>query len=283
MLLEQEEQGEDNAQEVCREICQDGVGFYNLDAKKYLKCMGITDYEDSIAGFMVRGNPFARVFHPWRRWMARTLDVFLYSCMWNVPLALIFHVNLGARSIVGELLDTLIAVLMMLLLEPLFLSILGTTPGKAIFGLIIRGRDGRRLSYAKGLERVWGVLGKGMGYSIPIYNLVRLWKSYKLCSENEIQPWDEDISYTIKDTKWSEKPKDKTYSVNIARMETPEFSYTVENDHITGVSFNLELKNNKKWLLSNNPQMILAGLSYAGAQKKIGIFSNDRRQMVKQL
>lgn len=58
-----------------------------------------------------------------------------------------------------------------------------------------------RLSYHEGLIRTWGVFGMGMGYAIPIYTLVRLWKSYKLCREQEVQPWDINLSYTIKDTK----------------------------------------------------------------------------------
>jgi hypothetical protein len=46
------------------------------------------------------------------------------------------------------------------------------------------------------------VIGSGMGYNIPIYNLIRLWKSYKLCAGKESLPWDESISYSVKDTKW---------------------------------------------------------------------------------
>ncbi len=77
-----------------------------------------------------------------------------------------------------------------------------TTIGKAIFGLRIETTEGISISYKSGFERTWILIGKGLGYNIPIYNLVRLWKSYKLCSDKEVQSWNDDISYTIKDAKW---------------------------------------------------------------------------------
>ncbi len=143
-----------------------------------------------------------QVFHPWRRYFARLLDMSIYNILWSAFLAFVFHLNLASRSNIENFLDTFIAIIIMLFLEPLFLHLFGTTPGKAIFGLKIETPDGRMLSYSEGLERTWRVIGIGMGFNIPIYTLVRLWKSYSLCSDNETQPWDEFISYTIKDTKW---------------------------------------------------------------------------------
>lgn len=147
-------------------------------------------------------NELPQVFHPWRRFLARMFDIFIYNMLWSAFLAFAFHVNLATRSNLGNLLDSFIAIAMMLVLEPLWLHWFRTTLGKVIFGLRIETPDGRRLSYGKGLERTWGVISAGMGYNIPIYNLIRFFKSYKLCSEGKTQPWDESISYTIKDTIW---------------------------------------------------------------------------------
>lgn len=149
-----------------------------------------------------KGDEISGVFHPWRRYLARMFDIFIYDVLWSAFLAFTFNVNLVTRGNLGNLLDSSIAIIIMLVLEPLLLYLFGTTLGKAIFGLRIERSDGRHLSYGQGLERTWSVIGGGMGYNIPIYNLVRLWKSYNLCSENETQPWDESISYTLKDTKW---------------------------------------------------------------------------------
>lgn len=200
--LDQEKQDASYAQDVCRAMQGDRATFSNLDANKYLEGIDRTIKETGSLYFSVKGDKLPQVFHPWRRYLARMFDVFLYRLLWAAVLAFAFHINLQARSSWGNLLDSFIAITIMLFLEPLWLNLFGATPGKAIFGLRIETPDGRHLSYGEGLERTRGVIGTGMGYNIPIYSLVRLWKSYKLCSENEPQPWDESISYTLKNTKW---------------------------------------------------------------------------------
>jgi hypothetical protein len=236
---------------------------------------------------------------------------------------------------------------MMLVLEPLWLHLFGTTPGKVIFGLRIETSDGSRLSYAEGLERTWGVIGTGMGYNIPIYNIICLWKSYKLCSENETQPWDESVSYTLKDTKWyrglfyigasviafavlftvmsaqhlppnrgdltvaefvenynyyadfigidfgneyldengrwTEKEIDGAIYIEIGNTEKPEYHFTTENGYVTGVSFEIEIKNNEGWLSSYDTQMFLSSIAFASAQDEMGLFSRIPSRIAEQI
>ena len=52
------------------------------------------------------------------------------------------------------------------------------------------------------MARTWGVIGAGLGYEIPIYSAIALWKSYKRFDENVPQPWDDELVYSIRDTKW---------------------------------------------------------------------------------
>ncbi|MGI5899494.1 MAG: MerR family transcriptional regulator [Christensenellales bacterium] len=205
--LEQEKQDASYAQDICRAIQEDRADFSSLDAARYLKGIDSAAKNAKKTGgeyFVIQGDRLPQVFHPWRRLLARGFDIFLYRIMWTALLAFVFNVNISARSNWGNLFDSYVAWGMMLLLEPLWLSFFGTTPGKAIFGLRIESAEGKRLSYKEGLERTWMVLGSGMGYGLPIYDLVRLWKSYKLCSENETLPWDWQLStsYTIKDIRW---------------------------------------------------------------------------------
>lgn len=152
--------------------------------------------------FTIKGDELPQVFNPWRRYLARMFDIFIYTIIWLAFLVFVFDINLATRSNLWNTFDSLIAMVIMFVLEPLWLHLFGTTPGKLIFGMRIETPDGRKLSYGEGLERTWGVISVGMGFNIPIYGLIRLWKSYNLCTDNETQPWDESISYTIKDTKW---------------------------------------------------------------------------------
>ncbi|MBE5967067.1 MAG: MerR family transcriptional regulator [Lachnospiraceae bacterium] len=200
--LEQEKQDVSYAQEVCRAMQDDRASYATLDAAKYLEGIHRVTEESGSPYFTVKGDELPQVFYPWRRFFARAFDLFIYRIPWEAFLAFAFHINLTDRSAWGNLFDTFIAIVIMLFIEPLWLHLFGTTPGKAIFGLRIENADGRQLSYSEGLERTWGVISTGLGFNIPIYNLVRLWKSYKICSENEMQPWDELISYTIKDRRW---------------------------------------------------------------------------------
>ena len=287
-----------------------------------------------------------QVFHPWRRYLARSFDGLIYMLLWALVLAFVFHVNVVDRNNSESFLDGLITTIMMLFLEPLLLHLFATTPGKAIFGLRIENPDGSRLSYIEGIERTWGLFSRGMGFSIPIYNIIRLWKSYNLCIEKEIQPWDESISYTIKDRKWyrsvlymggvavtlalfvtissaqqlppnkghinvaefvenynyyarlykidfsneflgqdgkwTEKETDSTI-IYISRNEKPEYNFTTENGYLTGVSFDIEMKNNDYMISSYDKHMFLTSLAFAGAQDEMGLFSKIPKSIANHL
>lgn len=293
------------------------------------------------------GMEKTQVFHPWRRYLARMLDIFMYNTLWSAFLAFVLNINIIKISNFGNFLNSFVAIAIMLVLEPLWLHIFSTTPGKAIFGLKIKSSDSRRLTYGEGFERTWGVISAGMGYNIPIYNLVRLWKSYKLCSENETQPWDGLLSYTIQDTKWyrgvlyigayvslliilftimsaqqlppnrgdltiaefaenhnyyakyydisfgnkylneygkwTEREFDGTIYIDLGHAKRPEYHFSIENGHITGVTFSIEIKNNEDWIYSYNTQMLTSALAFVGAQKEMSLYSSIPGKIAKQI
>ncbi|SMP63414.1 RDD family protein [Anoxynatronum buryatiense] len=140
------------------------------------------------------------VGHPWRRLIARSFDQSLYGIIWAV-----FHYFIiwwhPPNSFFFNLLDSYITLAMMMVIEPALLAFWGTTPGKFIFGLEIRNTDGSRLTYSQGFSRMLGVFSKGLGYGIPIYNLVRCWRSSEATLQGEILEWDEGLSYQLKDTR----------------------------------------------------------------------------------
>ncbi|MFA6984114.1 MAG: MerR family transcriptional regulator [Sedimentibacter sp.] len=200
--LEREKQDISYARDVCQTMKEDRVSFADLDAKKYIDEINQKIKETDSKYFSVEGDELPQVYYPWRRYLARAFDGVIYTIFWSAFLAFVFHVNVVGRNNAERFLDGFITTIMMLFLEPSLIHLFGTTPGKVIFGLRIENPDGSHLSYTDGLVRTWGVLSRGMGFNIPIYNIIRLLKSYNLCIENETQPWDESISYTIKDTKW---------------------------------------------------------------------------------
>lgn len=308
--------------------------------------MPIKDIEplSGITQANIRADTAPQVFYPWRRFFARMLDITIYSTFWSALLALVFHVNITNRRGVLNFIDAIIAIIIMLFVEPLLLKFFGTTFGKWIFGLRLEDENGNHPSYNSGFTRTWGVIGSGLGYNIPIYNLIRLWKSCNRCSANEPQPWDDELIYSIKDTKpyrgvlfvginilimgaiwlilvcaqlppnrgdltvaefaenyntlasyygidtgkylnekgqWADKPYDGEIHINAFGSPLTAFEYTTINNYITSIRFEIEISKSQDWLSSSNTQMILAALSFMGAQKEAGIFSNIRGKIVK--
>ncbi|MFR5600831.1 MAG: RDD family protein [Lachnospiraceae bacterium] len=141
-------------------------------------------------------------FYPWRRYFARTLDQMIYGCLWQAVPCLIFGIKVVIPNVNLQILGWFLGLVLTLVLEPLFLSWFAATPGKAIFGIRVTRADGSKLSYQESFRRTWTVLQKGAGFDIPIYSLFRFYVSYQACVNRQDQIWDEDISYTLKDTRW---------------------------------------------------------------------------------
>lgn len=137
---------------------------------------------------------------PVTRFLARSFDMLLYTLLWTVfqYLVLRWHTMGGALD---SLLTSYASLALMIFIEPLLLSTVGTTPGKAILGLKLRHEDGSRLSYGDGLARTFGVFADGYGYGVPVYNLVRGVACYRASNRGEAMPWDEGLDYRVRDEK----------------------------------------------------------------------------------
>lgn len=186
------------AQDVCETMRRDGVRYQTLDAGKYLNVMAKVADEPSAE---LTRDIIPRVQAPWRRFFARSLDIAVYSGIWSCFLALAFHVNLSNRGTGGNFLDTCATLIMMLLLEPLQLSVFGTTLGKWILGLSVTDNEDRRLKLSQAFNRTWQVFVYGMGLNIPIYYLYRSWKSYEACVTGVTQEWEYDSNLVLRDEK----------------------------------------------------------------------------------
>ena len=134
-----------------------------------------------------------KIVTPWRRFFARSFDLSVYSMILNAFLTLVMNLRLESRTSLSWILTGLIAsACLMLFIEPVFLTVTKTTPGKFLFGIWVTGIDRNRLSYRMALKRTWNVFGKGMGYFIPGYHLFRQYRSYKECKNRERLYWETD-------------------------------------------------------------------------------------------
>ena len=189
------------AETVCREMKEERVSFAGLNAEKYLSSYdrALRPAQNSAPVIAQNVPKTDRIYPeriPFRRFFARNFDLYLMTSVIYAVLALGFHVNISRIPQFVDLILTLGCWGLLLPIEAVFLSRLGTTPGKWLLGIRVEHYTGRKLTYKEALERAVGVLLKGQGLTIPVYQLVRNYKCYKLLSEGEDLPWDYESSVT---------------------------------------------------------------------------------------
>ena len=129
--------------------------------------------------------------NPWRRLFARVFDYWFYFVLWCVIVNLTIPRDMTSWMLLG----LVGSVAFMIILEPILLSIFGTTPGKVLFGVRLRNLNGRKLTFIQAYIRTWSVFVRGQGFSIPGYNLYRMYKSYLECKVQGVTKWDEQGDY----------------------------------------------------------------------------------------
>lgn len=147
--------------------------------------------------------------HPWRRYFAKQVDLFIFSFGTMFLLMLLLEItNPEAARRFGEGLDNpaagaVISVFFWGICEWLCLSIFGGTPGRALYGIRLRQIDGSRLDSAKALSRAFLVGIKGMGLGIPIVAMVTCIVGYNVLKKDGRSTWDADMGTRVSHIIWS--------------------------------------------------------------------------------
>jgi uncharacterized RDD family membrane protein YckC len=139
-------------------------------------------------------------WHPWRRYFARMVDM----AVLGGPVALVVLALLGAFTYLPVDLvannDLLLAAALMVAtipLEAVSLAATGSTPGKWLFGVSVRDREGNRLSFGAALKRSVLVFFSGLGAGIPIISLLASYLAYRRLRNLGITAWDEAVGADI--------------------------------------------------------------------------------------
>lgn len=190
--LEREQEAAGSAQRLCSWIMEDGAAFQTLDAEKYLRQL-----PEPAGAAYAAADMEPQAFCPWRRYFARSLDLMLYSTVFDVIFCLAAGIPIQNMNRIAS---AIASMALMLVIEPLLLRCCGTTPGKFCFGLSIESAEGGRLSYRDAFERTAGALYVGMAFQVPLLGYYTLWKSYKRCVSSQCQPWEEEhpVNYSFR-------------------------------------------------------------------------------------
>lgn len=169
---------------IAREMLSRQENFQTMDAQLYLTMLekGDASLQQDVG---VQNN------HPWRRYFARDFDWMLCSLLLGTLLPLELD----------KTVQFLLGVGLMVLLEPLCLSLFATTPGKAIFGIRVRNLEGKRMTYSEAIRRTCGVLWEGECLRIPLICEYYHYKSYQAAEEGELLPWEDDSELSFQDEK----------------------------------------------------------------------------------
>ena len=190
--LKSERETMERVEQVCGELRASGETFATLDAPKYLKALD----EGALTAPIIlpERDKLPAVYSPWRRFFARSFD----ELLWGILLALVFCLAGKNPNLVEEqigVLWTIMSVLLGFALEPLLISLTGTTPGKALLGMRLAAPEGRKLTLSEAYSRHFGMMWYGEGFYIPIWGLIQLWRSAKRGWNEEPQPWDAEVAY----------------------------------------------------------------------------------------
>ncbi len=80
--------------------------------------------------------------------------------------------------------------------------------------------------------------------------------------------------------KWAGSESDDNRWIDTAYTETPAFHFTIENQMVTSISFDVEIRNNRNVLGSYNQPMILVELAYICAQADQRLFINKLDEII---
>ena len=175
-------------QKVCQAILNDGAEYFSLDADHYLELLHEIEINDTAPQQQSFQENIPRRIHPWRRYIARWLDMALYMTMINFVIVVILRI----RPLPNDLADALIGIgacSLYIPIEALLISRLGTTPGKHIMGIHLEYYQGGLMPFGVALSRSAAVYTKGLGCNIPILTTIKSLISYCKITGRSLLPF----------------------------------------------------------------------------------------------
>lgn len=194
--LKKEQQSLGRSVEVCERLCKDQAVYSSFDAQRYLDLLDSSTPEPPSE---LKEDTLTKVTSPWVRYFARSIDAAIYMILWNTFLSLVLHINIMETGFAGLVADIIAYNCLFLLAEPFMLSRFGTTPGKFLLGLRMTAETGARLTHGEALHRTWTVLKKGCGFNLPVYWIIRMYKSYRACKDGETLDWEQETLLWLND------------------------------------------------------------------------------------
>ncbi len=128
---------------------------------------------------------------PWLRFWARQIDYLLFGAsLWAIA-ALWLGSEIEHFLQLEGFLTNLLGTFLWIFVEAFLISKWGQTPGKWIFGITVKKRDGLSLSGSEALTRAFRVWLRGVGLGIPIISVFTMALAYNHLNKAGHSTWDE--------------------------------------------------------------------------------------------
>lgn len=181
---------------ISRAIRAEGASYQTLQPNKYKAQLPPPAWQSRVIPPAEQKKHDAAE-HPWRRYLARRLDMVLYGLPWELAAVLFFRISWD--STLYKVLAWAGVMGTFLLLEPLLLSTWGTTPGKRLMGLQLQycysTRTGKPY-YGEAFLRSLTLCWSGIGFGIPMVEPLCMFLCYRRAKRGKEQSWDEIWEYT---------------------------------------------------------------------------------------
>lgn len=133
--------------------------------------------------------------YPYVRFLGRVADMLMHLTLY-MALLWLFGTEFAPGLLPGSYEALLYVCLPAILIESVFLSTLGTTPGKALLGVVVRDYQGERLPFMLAFRRSAAVMVLGMGCFTPILTMPALFFSWLWVRRFGFAPWDRRLGTT---------------------------------------------------------------------------------------
>lgn len=151
-------------------------------------------------------------YHPWRRFMARWIDLMVILLCWTLLAVVLLAILLPlyGESVVlqkaGQFFShSLIAYPLMVVLyifgEAILLSTFGNTPGKKLYRIRLSA-GGVKPAFRVALKRTLMVWSVGMGMLIPVLSLYAFYMARKRLTKTGITLWDAEGGFQVSHRPW---------------------------------------------------------------------------------
>lgn len=156
-------------------------------------------------------NWVATPIAPWRRYFARVFDITFFGIIG------FFSIGFAGYSLAPDMadaffsnlnpiLDIILTALVGFTLSGLVMGFVGTTVGKAIFGIRVRNLEGQTIGPVNGLLRDLNAYVRGAALGIPLVSLIPLYMAWSKLKKNGTTSWDQgQYIVTYRKNTWQQK------------------------------------------------------------------------------